>query len=426
MIFSEEQQRVIDHIQKGGSCALLGKAGTGKSEVLRAALTGLPNVAICASTASAATNLDMGATTMHSLFGLKPVMYSPPEYGKKLGSFTKDVLKAIDTLVIEEVGMVRRDVFEMADHYLRKAKGNNIPWGGIQVVFVGDFGQIPPVLTKNEKAAYNHFYDSVWCFTSESFKWVDVFMLTKNYRQGVVRQQNILKSIRNCDENVAAAIDVLNKEARKYDQTDTSIPTICAYNKDADAINDYTFKRNTNPVVAFFSQDEGDPKHYKNFPVGDVLELKLGSLVKICANDNETGEYHNGMVGEIVHLMPNQPVGVEVTSKDGEKRTVFVTPFTWTVIDYKLGTFGLSKHEVASRTQLPLKLAYAMTVHSCQGMTMDKVNINLGWRTFAQNLAYVAISRVRDTTDIAFVRPLRKDDILVDKEVVEFYDKYEV
>lgn len=417
MELSEKQLESVNMVLEGKSLAILGQAGTGKSAILKETLPRLKGVFVCASSASAAMGIGFGATTAHSLFGLRPQLYTPRDYNKKISSELAKRLRKIEVLVVEEVGLLRRDTLEMMDYRLRKAKKTSLPFGGIQVIMIGDGLQLPPVVANTEKKHFYSNYKSAWFFTSPSFKWLKIVYLTEVFRQLDTRQQRILKSIRNKDKYYKAAINRINTEATPYNPKEGAI-TLCSYNKDANRYNNYWYNKNTNEEFVYTAQDKGLEKFNYQFPVSEEIALKVGVKVKICANSPDSG-YYNGMTGMVKELHEDFVV-VEVGGA-----SVFVSPFKFEVLSYKVEGDELIKNIISSREQMPIKLAYGVTIHSSQGMTLDKVNIDFGWKTMANNIAYVALSRVRDLTNLSLVRPLRPDDILVDEEALGFFKSLE-
>lgn len=422
-MLSDEQKAIVKAIDNGESLVILARAGYGKSETLKHALANMneSEYVVCAPTAAAAINIGFGAVTCHSLFGLKPIMYAPDDWNRiKIPNRTYDVLGAIKTLVIDECGMVRRDVLEIMDYRLRIVKDKmDIPFGGVQVVMMGDFHQVEPVVGKNERESFYQLYDSAWVFSSDSFKWLDVYTLTKNFRQSDPRSDRILETIRNRDRYIERAVTVLNNESRPYDPAEP-IVTLCSYNKDAEQINTDWFNKNENAPHYYYSNDYGSPSQLRTLPVGEVVALKKDSIVRICANHPDK-LYYNGMVGT-VKLMMERAVLVEVDGMD-----VWVNETEYQVYDYEVTSEGsLERQVIASRVQIPLKLCMATTIHSSQGLTLDKVNIHLGNYTFANNIVYVALSRVRELSNIAFVRKLKGSDVKVDESVIEYYNNLKV
>lgn len=449
---SEKQQEVVDTILSGKSCSVLGEAGTGKTVILKKVISQISknkSVAVCAPTAAAAINVGFNAMTCHRLFGLAARMYSPKECLNVIPEKLINVLGVIDVLIIEEIGMVRRDILEMMDFRMRTAKVeyfkfrfNNdgrvpftykgkeyaslldceslfdVPFGGSQVVMVGDGLQLPPVVNYKEKDIFYENYDSAWFFTSDSFLWLDdLFYLTEVFRQSIRRQRNILKSIRNKDERYNKAVKLVNEESTPYDKNE-DVVSLCAYKADAKSVNDEWYNRNPNEEVIFYSLDSGDSSESRNAPIESMIKLKLNSRVKICANNVEGG-YFNGMTGVVVGFSNSNNRKVVHVDIGGE--VVKVVDFEFNVYDYQNIDGNLTYTVVFTRKQMPLRLAYGVTIHSSQGMSLDRLNINFGKRTFANNIAYVALSRARDLTKISFIRPLRLDDIKVDSEALGFF-----
>ena len=244
-MYTKEQQKAADSIQAGKSVAIFGRGGSGKTYLLQRELPKLKNVAVVAPTGSAAVNIGFGATTIHRLFGLKPEIQNPHKRKNKLSPSVAKVLKKISVLVVEEIGMVRMDTFEAMDYSMRKAKGNSTPFGGIQVILLGDVRQFTPIVTYYEENVYNSLYHSEWFFNSESFAHFEKHLFMTNNRNKNIQQDKIMMSIVNNDKWAGLAIQRLIELAKPYDPKSNDIH-LCAYNADADRINNQKLAQNIN------------------------------------------------------------------------------------------------------------------------------------------------------------------------------------
>lgn len=417
--FNVKQQAVHDAILEGKSVAVIAGGGTGKSYILKHTLPKLTGVAVVAPTGAAAVEVGMGATTIHKLFGFKPTIQEPQKRNNKIPAKIEEVLKRIKVLVVDEVGAVRLDLFEAMDYRLRKIHNNDAPFGGVQVILTGDTLQTSPVLTSKEALMYQKYFDSVWFFKSDSFKHFKMFPLIANERNLNERQQRILKSVRTKDKWTQHALKALWEEGMTYDP-DAGKVVLCQFNKDADKINEQAYELLEGEERVYFAKEFGKPQDLKQVKVASNLKLKVGLKVMIVANC-QYGLYVNGDLGTVVDLYEDEVrVRLERTGDD-----VIVEKFNYEVTELKPHGEGLSRTVVAAREQLPLKYGYAFSIHKMQGRTLDSAVIDMGSlpEKYTMNSTfYVAISRVRDTKNLSFVRQPRMSDIKIDKDAVEFYE----
>lgn len=405
----EDQQLALAIAEQGKSLAILGEAGSGKSEVSKLLVD--EDTMVFAPTGPSALNV--GGETCHRGFGI-PLGLLTELDRKPIKPRIREKFQKVKRIIIDEALFLRRDILEYIDYVLREVRDHRKPFGGVQMILVGDGFQLPPVVSWNESKAYYSIYDSEWSFTSPVWDF-DTVVLRKVWRNGDERQVKMLNSIRKGDKWRAVALDKIYKEGEKY-TGDPSIPTLCCYKKDADKINQKWYSRNSNREQIFFSNSKGEEKDLKNMPVPHELKLKVGIRVLICANA-EDGSYVNGDAGEILSLIDGM---VQVSLDRGG--VVWVSPFSWDVFNYT----GAGKVVVAQREQIPILLGYAITIHKAQGATLDRVALDLGNGAFAKHQLYVALSRVRDLRNLSFVRPPRESDISVDEVVRAFYDELEI
>lgn len=406
------QEDVLNYILSGkqdSPVLITAGAGRGKSYLLRQITEAIgSSLVVAAPTGIAALNV--GGETMHSLFGL-PTSLVTREDKEKISRKTRDILKRADVLAVDEVAMCRADYLDLIDYKLKNIRKSKLPFGGIKFIGIGDFFQLSPVITNNEQ---KHFiYDSPFCFDSDVWKESNfkVFELTKCYRQEDPRQVKILDSIRQKDQHYKRAIEEINKMAKPGGDED-SITLVC-YKRDADMINSYRYSQMSGEEYVYHAKTKG--RLYER-PVEDVLRLKVGVRVIIRANDQVNGFYKNGEQGVVQSCNADYVV---VEKDNGE--TVAVTHFTWEKYSYASTSEGLTKKVAATYTQLPLRLGYAITIHSCQGMTLDEVHLDLGIGTFSDGQLYTGLSRIRDLRDMSLARPLIASDLKVNQRVIDFY-----
>lgn len=404
------QELAIYQILSGRNVFVTGGGGCGKSWIIRKVTD--KNTILCAPSGIAALNI--GGSTCHKVFRLPTTVVTNEDY--RLDKNTRDTLSSsnLKRIVIDEVSMLRADYLDLIDWKLKKARNNNKPFGGIQMVVVGDFYQIPPIVSNYDKDQFyvEEGYKSRFCFTSKAW---DFFMveLKKVFRQSDKRQINILKSIRKRDHNHQKALRVIQKEAKPHNKTDSSI-NLCVFNRDVDNINDYWFNQLSTPKNTFYADFTGTWTAAEK-PVADKLELRVGARVVLCANHPE-GMYQNGERGTVKSI---NTFGIVVTKESGSD--IIVEENTWERHRYKKESGSVSKYVDATYTQYPLKLGWAISIHKSQGMTLDAATINVGRGCFEHGQLYVALSRVKDLRNLSFVEYIQPTNIIVQKEVQDFY-----
>lgn len=417
---NDEQKEVQNRILSGESVAIIAEAGTGKSEILKRTLPKLKGVMVVAPTGAAALQVGMGASTIHRAFGLKPVIQDPSRFGNKVQKPIANALKKVKVLVVDEIGSVRVDLLAAMDARLKMVKENNLPFGGVQCIFVGDVMQTPSVLTAQDAPHYRRLWgNDTWFFTSPLMVDIPTYTLSKVERNTDARQQRILQSIRNKDRHCELALQRLWEESIPYNKNDGNI-VLCQFNKDADRVNEQAFNSNTNQVFEYKSLDDGDVRALKGLNVPEILKLKVGIKVMLTMND-PSGDFVNGDTGVVVSC-EDSCIRVRLDRNGAE---VVVGFYTYEVLKYKARGMGLSTSVVAERNQLPVRLGYAISIHKSQGATFDSVAIDMGnlpERYTMPATFYVAISRVRDLKKLSFVRVPKLSDVVVDCTALSYYN----
>jgi ATP-dependent DNA helicase PIF1 len=391
---------------------ITGKAGTGKSTLLSYFIenTG-KDVVVLAPTGTAALNIK--GSTIHSFFRFKPgiTVDNAEETASKLTD--PSLYRKIDTIVIDEISMVRADLLDCIDVFLRKARKEYFPFGGVQMVFLGDFYQLSPVLSGYEKDAFLQIYKTPYIFSSEVMQGEDFDLhyieLKKIYRQKDSRFIEILNAVRKnsiTNEHLSILNSRYSPFARKKD---AGFICLTSTNSGADHINAIELEEIKSKMSVFNASVRGD-FGLKMDPTERNLKLKVGAQVMCLANHSE-GAYVNGSIGNILNIEDEV-----ITVKLLNGNTVFIQHFKWQIYGYELNskTRRLQQIIMGSFQQFPLKLAWAMTIHKSQGKTFNKIIIDLGKRAFAHGQVYVALSRCTSLEGLAFKRPLRRQDVLVD------------
>lgn len=416
MQLNEKQQYAMEMAKKGENLFITGSGGVGKSVLIASLEEHFRSSAVLlAPTGIAALNIS--GATLHRTFGLPFSIAIEDDW--KANDMLADMFAegVITTIIIDEISMVRADMFVAIDMKLRHATGYNQPFGGLQVILVGDFFQLPPVLTDRDEEYFFTFYDSIYCFETDS--WDDLELIPIILDQ-VMRQDNeatvrALNAIRQGYPK-PAVLTWFNKQCQKATVSDDAI-TLCITNSDANDINGEYYERNENPEVYTGAKIVGT---FNERPVEEHLYLKLGCRVVLCANNNPNG-YQNGECGEIIDFQLDDEKPYIVVQLDNGS-TVKVEPHEWESYKYQVIGRQLKKMVVGTFTQFPIKLGYAITIHKSQGMTLDECILDLGSGSFAHGQTYVGLSRIRSTDHLVLKRPIYDMDIIVNDEVIEFYN----
>ncbi len=419
---------LIEHTNR--SVFLTGKAGTGKTTFLNDFVKRTKKkYIVVAPTGIAAINA--GGVTIHSMFGL-PLRTFLPTTDRIDGSLANNIadlmphfkyrkdklklLREIEVLIIDEVSMLRADVLDMMDFSLRFIRRNNQRFGGVQMLFIGDLYQLPPVV--RDEHILKICYDSPFFFDSLAVKDIPLLTieLTKVYRQSDEDFLEILNAIRDGD-TANIDFDLLNKRYDPdFDMGNESYVYLCSHNKMADEINQEKLAEIKVTPNTYEAKLFGDFKE-NQYPNEQFLELKIGAQVMFIRNDiSGEKKYFNGKLGEISALDENE---IKVVL-DGSEREITVKREVWEQKKYFLDTEKNIQEEVlGSFEQFPIKLAWAVTIHKSQGLTFDKVIIDAG-KSFTAGQVYVALSRCRTLEGIVLKSRITPDVIFKDNRILQF------
>jgi hypothetical protein len=416
---------------------LTGKAGTGKTTLLHKIInTCYKNTVVVAPTGIAALNA--GGVTIHSMFQLPfasflPTLSNPPivnEFLRFENRFSlrkhfqmhknkQQVIRNMELLIVDEVSMLRADVLDAMDYMLQFIRKDKRPFGGVQVLFIGDLLQLPPVVKQEEWEVLKHYYKGMYFFQSEVITQNPLLYveLETIYRQTDKLFISILNHLR---ENQLTSEDI--KQLEKYVQPDfpkkhlKDYITLTTHNAKADAMNQREMSKLTSPLFSYEADIVDDFPEYL-YPIEKVIQLKEGARVMFIKNDI-SGEhlFFNGKMGTVVSLSEG-----EITVKLDGGRVINVERYEWENVRYKLNetTKDIEEERLGSFTQYPLRLAWAITIHKSQGLTFEKAILDLA-SVFASGQAYVAFSRLRSLDGLVLLSSVSANGINNNGEVIGY------
>jgi len=399
---------------------VMGRAGTGKSTLLRLFRNTTHQKAVYLAPTGIAA-LHIKGQTIHSFFGLPPRIIRPSEV---LNRRRKSIYQKMDVLVIDEISMVRADVLDGIDILLRNQRGSNEPFGGVKCAFFGDIFQLPPVVSSpEERAFFMQEYGSPYFFDSHVWKEiqpVEPIELQQVFRQTDRRFLSILENMRYNRLEYDDFIELNERAAVKAPEDNVII--LSPRRRKVQMTNQMKLDGLDTPAIVFEATIEGKV-NIRQIPTDQQLILKEGAQVMFVKNDPEK-RYVNGTLGKVV--VCNHTMVMVDAYMDGEINRIELEAQSWETVVYKLeekaGKVDIKAEVIGSFSQLPVKLAWAMTIHKSQGKTFDRVIIDLGAGAFESGQSYVAFSRCRSLEGIFLDRELRQRDVLLDQKLVDFYD----
>ena len=416
---------------------LTGKAGTGKTTLLHKIInTCYKNTVVVAPTGIAALNA--GGVTIHSMFQLPfasflPTLSNPPivnEFLRFENRFSlrkhfqmhknkQQVIRNMELLIVDEVSMLRADVLDAMNYMLQFIRKDKRPFGGVQVLFIGDLLQLPPVVKQEEWEVLKHYYKGMYFFQSEVITQNPLLYveLETIYRQTDKLFISILNHLR---ENQLTSEDI--KQLERYVQPDfpkkhlKDYITLTTHNAKADAMNQREMSKLSSPLFSYEADIVDDFPEYL-YPIEKVIQLKEGARVMFIKNDI-SGEhlFFNGKMGTVVSLSEG-----EITVKLDGGRVINVERYEWENVRYKLNetTKDIEEERLGSFTQYPLRLAWAITIHKRQGLTFEKAILDLA-SVFASGQAYVAFSRLRSLDGLVLLSSVSANGINNNGEVIGY------
>ncbi len=416
----------------GRSIFLTGKAGTGKTTFLKyITRTTSKRFVVLAPTGVAAVNA--GGSTIHSFFLLPLCPYLPdvkelvteyqmPESYRSLRKDRVKILRTLDLIIIDEISMVRADLLDAVDMTLRRYRRSDKPFGGVQLLMIGDARQLSPVVKESERQYMEQVYPSPYFFHSKALRRLQYITIEfeKVYRQQDLEFLDILNAVRE-NRLEGELLRKLNSRVgaacgHGKNADDTSEPIrLMTHNRQADDVTSRKLDALPGEAVSFAAEVEGDfPEN--SYPADEMLVLKKGSQVMFIRNDSE-GRFYNGKIGRVESFDSDD----SVTVSDADGNLISVQPVEWQNIKYALDEESgeIKQNIIGQFRQLPLRIAWAITIHKSQGLTFDRVTIDAG-AAFAFGQVYVALSRCRTLEGISLDSPISPSAIYSDSDVSSF------
>ncbi len=429
MISNKELELAWNFVEKTDrNIFLTGKAGTGKTTFLHKIKNeSLKRLVVVAPTGVAAINAK--GVTIHSFFQMPfgPIIPDGSLMQNTRGDFKMkfsrqkiDIIRSLDLLVIDEISMVRADLLDGINQVLRRYKNRNKVFGGVQVLMIGDLQQLSPVVKPQEWELLKPYYDNAYFFSSITFQKSNAISIELKhiYRQDNEQFIGILNEIRN-DNLSPASIAVLNK---RYDPNfvptiDDGYITLTTHNNRADNMNELELKKLDSKSYFYTAKVEGKFNEYA-YPTHEKLALKVGAQVMFIKNDSsQEKQYYNGKVGTIIELDQDE-ITIHCPDDDFD---IVATPEVWENVTYSIDqtTKAISEEIAGSFSQMPLRLAWAITIHKSQGLTFEKAIIDAN-ASFAHGQTYVALSRCKSLEGIVLKSPIDERSIINDNRVATF------
>ena len=428
-ITNPELQLANDFIKYTGyNIFLTGKAGTGKTTFLHKLKENTPKrMIITAPTGVAAINA--GGVTLHSFFQMPFGPFVPgndTQQQRQRHRFSKEkvnIIKSLDLLVIDEISMVRADLLDAVDSVLRRYKHQNQPFGGVQLLMIGDLHQLSPVVKDDEWNLLKQYYDSFYFFSSNALRQTQMISIELKhiYRQSDAHFIQLLNRVRDnrLDHDTLEALNTRYKPAFQGDEKSNYI-TLSTHNRSADSINEKHLQKLGSKSFVFQAVIEGDYPEY-NYPTAEKLILKEGAQVMFVRNDSSAEKlYFNGKIGKITQIN-KQSISVKCPE---EKSEIRVEKANWENIKYALDPESkeISEQVMGTFSQFPLRLAWAITIHKSQGLTFEHAIIDAN-AAFSHGQVYVALSRCKTFEGMVLSTPVTQRAVKTDSTVAQFVER---
>lgn len=421
MVKNDELRNAWDFVEHTGiSIFLTGKAGTGKTTFLRAVKeNSTKRIVVVAPTGVAAVNA--GGMTIHSFFQLPLSPFVPEVQIQTRFAFGKEkrkIMRTLDLLIIDEISMVRVDVLDAIDSVLRRYREHDKPFGGVQLLMIGDLQQLTPVVRPDEEALLRKYYDTPYFFSSHALRSIDyvTIELSKVFRQQDDTFITILNHIRD-GQATTADLQLLNQRFLPHFQptVESDYIRLTTHNRMADDFNRRQMISLDEPEFTFVAEIGGQfPDN--NYPADYKLTLKRGAQVMFIHND-AGGKFYNGRIGHVISIDQNH---IHVLCP-GDEIPIEVPMNTWENAKYTLNeqTKQIESEVQGTFTQYPLRLAWAITIHKSQGLTFDHAIIE-AQQAFASGQVYVALSRCRTLEGLVLASPIAQSAVINDQRVSDY------
>lgn len=418
---NSELRHAWDFVEHTGiSIFLTGKAGTGKTTFLRTLKEkSSKRSIIVAPTGVAAINA--GGMTIHSFFQLPLSPFVPEANFKNRFDYSKEkrkIIRTLDLLIIDEISMVRSDVLDAIDSVLRRFREHEKPFGGVQLLMIGDLQQLTPVVTPEDEVILQRYYDTSYFFGSKALRSISyvTIELTHVYRQ---QDEEFITLLNNIREGEVSETDLKKLNERFNPNFEPEVGSdyirLTTHNKMAESYNEVQLHNLPSKACTFIAEADGNFPEY-NYPADFKLTLKRGAQVMFIRNDNN-GRYYNGRIGHVTHI-DNEKILVLCPGDDKE---IEVQQETWENTKYSLNekTKQIEAEVQGTFKQYPLRLAWAITIHKSQGLTFEHAIID-AQSSFAAGQVYVALSRCKTLEGLILASPISSSAIINDSQVMNY------
>tara|TARA_B100001559_G_scaffold309349_1_gene303494 strand:+ start:2847 stop:4133 length:1287 start_codon:yes stop_codon:yes gene_type:complete len=406
--FKDEFKNIFNQMEYSDkNIFITGNAGTGKTTLLEYfRLNSKKNFVILASTGISA--IKAKGKTIHSFFLFPPRIL----INEKVKRLRSKIINKIDTILIDECSMIRCDVLDAIDKSLRLNRNSEKSFGGVQIILLGDIHQLPPVIRENEQDIFDNFYPNghyffnANCYSESN---IQLYELTKIYRQKDEKFIKILNKIRTGNVTNIDLLPLNNTVTFQDSNLPSETIILSPTNRKVDSINSFNLQNINSEVFSYQSKETGN---FKERPADEILKLKVGAQVMLIKNDTKSPKrWVNGSIGTVTELSTNS-IHLKIKNKVHK-----IIQDTWEKFDYLIKDGQVTHAVVATFTQYPIKLAWAVTIHKSQGQTFEKVIIDLDRGSFAHGQTYVALSRVTSLEGLFLTRPIEISDIIFDNNL---------